>query len=298
MRTIQTIKVPELKTPVRLNVYCESSIDFFKSRKSVKKALKKGEVHLNGKTVHGGTWLKTGDVIEILDLEETPPKPYHLELEVVFEDEDIAIVIKPAGLTVSGNQFKTLFNALPFNLQESKAKDKLSWPLPVHRLDNQTSGLVVIAKSKTARVYLGRLFEKKKIKKAYHALVMGKPYGRSGEIDSQIGGKRAITNFENIQTVPSLKNQYISLIKLFPKTGRTHQLRIHMAGIGTPILGDKLYADKTIKHKGLFLTASELKFKHPVTKKEIHVEVEIPYKFYKRLDNENRRWEKYHSTPD
>jgi len=295
METILQIDIDTLNNPIRLNTYCETEVSFFKSRKSVKKAIKKGEILLNDKVEHGGTWLKSGDKITIVDLELTPPKPYHLKLEVIFEDDYLAIINKPAGLQVSGNQFKTLQNALPGNLSKSSAEDKLAWPLPVHRLDSQTSGLVIVAKTKTTRIELGNLFELQKISKIYHAIVMGKS-DEKGVINLPVDGKTAYTKFDRLKFVRSLQNEWISLLKLYPKTGRTHQLRIHLSEIGTPILGDKLYSNKTLKHKGLFLMASGLEFTHPNTKQVLKFEVLLSPKFEKRLQNEEKRWEKFNSV--
>ena len=289
MKLIESIDITQINDPIRLNTYCETHVTYFKSRKSVKKGIKNGEVRLNDQIVHGGTWLKTGDIISILDLEYTPPKTYNLSLEIVFEDEYLAIINKPAGLTVSGNQFKTLANALSYNLKPSLINDRLPWPLPVHRLDNQTSGLIIVAKTKLARVILGQMFANKTIKKTYHALIMG-TINQNGILATQIEQKEATTVYERIETVKSLKNENISMVRLFPKTGRTHQIRIHLATNGTPILGDKLYSKSTLKHKGLFLTASGLNFNHPISNLPIIIEVPIPNKFTTRLKNEQRRW--------
>lgn len=292
MKIIESHTIKDLQSPIRLNTFCENSIDFFKSRKSVKKAIKKGEVLLNNTPVHGGTWLKVNDCIDIVNLESKPPKLYKKEIQVVYEDNYLAILNKPAGLTVSGNKFKTVFNALSFNIDFSTEKDALEWPLPVHRLDNQTSGLLIIAKTKIARIELGRIFEKKEIFKTYHALVMGK-VSENTQITFPIENKVAITDIEVVKYSKSLMNDYLTLLKVKPQTGRTHQIRIHLSTLGFPILGDKLYAKETIKHKGLFLTATALNFKHPITQEIIDINIPIPTKFDKRMENENRRWEKY-----
>lgn len=299
MKVIKTIPVLELPEPTRLNTYCENYIDFFESRKSVKKMISKGAVKVNNLVVSGGYWLKTGDEISIIDLENTPPKSYHLKIEVIYEDDHLAIVSKPAGLMVSGNQFKTLANSLSYNLTISPLPNRLPWPLPVHRLDSQTSGLVICAKTKTARIALGNLFEKRQIEKTYFALCMGKlndTLKGKGFFDQHINNKQAETQFQVISESRSLKNEWLTLVKLYPKTGRTHQLRIHLSVNNTPILGDKVYAEKTIKQKGLFLTAVGLKFNHPITGKYIEVSTPLPDKFKRRIENEDRRWYKYNKT--
>ncbi len=283
--------INELANAERFNVYCEKHLTIIPSRKGIKKAIKKGELRLNGDVVEGGRWLKEKDIITLVDLELTPPKTYHKKLEVHYEDEDFAIIIKPAGISVSGNQFKTVQNALQHNLRPSVKQDALPWPLPVHRLDNQTSGLLIIAKTKTSRVRLGQAFERKTIHKKYQALVIGKtPY--FGRIQVPIDGKKSVSTYRTIKSLPSLKNDFLSLVELTPETGRTHQLRIHCAHMGHPILGDKLYGktDLILKHKGLFLCATNLCFNHPITNENLEFNISAPNKFETRLLNEARRF--------
>lgn len=264
------------------------------SRKSVKKALVKGAIRLNSNVCEGGRWLKEGDVITVIDLNLKPPKTYRLAIPVIYEDEAIAVIDKPAGISVSGNQFRTVVNALPYNLKPSSEKDYLNWPLPVHRLDNPTSGLLIVAKTKSARIKLGQAFEQQLILKKYHAIVHGEP-PQEGNINNPIEGKLATSNYTKINSVYSLKNKQLSLIELEPQTGRTHQLRIHCSKIGHPILGDVLYGEEgnVLKYKGLFLAAVYLSFKHPTTNNRVEINIPTPAKFIKRLENESRRFNKY-----
>ena len=261
----------------------------------MKKAIIKGELRLNNELCEGGRWLKENDIITIIDLNLTPPKEYQIRIPIIFEDQHIALINKPSGLSVSGNQFKTVQNALAYNLKESTEKDKLNWPLPVHRLDNPTSGLLIIAKTKTARVLLGQDFENKLINKRYRAIVIGNTK-QEGTIEIPIEGKPSKSNYLKIGTVPSLKNDQLTLLELTPQTGRTHQLRIHCSSIGHPILGDKLYGSEgnILKHKGLFLVAVYLQFKHPITNTLLEFSIPTPSNFLKRLENEERRFIKYH----
>lgn len=209
----------------------------------------------------------------------------------------MAIINKPAGITVSGNSFKTIFNALPFNLKESNEPDKLFKPTPVHRLDNQTSGILLIAKTKTAQIELGKQFENKTVQKKYSAIVIGKVLN-NGAIKTPIENKKSETSFELIAVENSLKFKHLTFLKATPKTGRTHQIRIHLASIGHPILGDKLYTNSEILHKGkgLFLAATEIAFLHPKTLVPICFKIEIPNKFNSLLVREKRRWESYHKN--
>lgn len=286
--------VPLLSTPYRFNTFCEEFIDEIPSRKGVKKAINKGELRLNGEISEGGRWLKENDIITVIDLNLTPPKEYQIKIPIIFEDEHLAVINKPSGISVSGNQFKTVQNALAYNLKESTERDKLNWPLPVHRLDNSTSGLLIIAKTKTARVKLGQDFENKLINKKYHAIVTGDTK-QEGFIDTPIENKLSRSNYRKISTSSSLKNKQLTLLELEPKTGRTHQLRIHCSTIGHPILGDKLYGEQgnILKHKGLFLAAISLDFIHPINGLPLKLSIDTPSNFLKRLENEELRFIKY-----
>lgn len=206
----------------------------------------------------------------------------------------MAVINKPAGITVSGNSFKTIFNALPYNLKESTESDALFKPTPVHRLDNQTSGILLIAKTKTAQIELGKQFENKTIQKNYVAIVVGAIF-KNCTVNSPIENKESLTFFETIEVVKSLKFKELTYLKATPKTGRTHQIRIHLASIGHPILGDKLYGDKEMLHKGkgLFLAATDITFLHPKTSEKITFKIAVPNKFNSLLNREKRRWNNY-----
>lgn len=294
---IETHIVPDIIPRERLLDYSVKVIKTLASRNSIKKAIKKGELLLDGEMVAGGTWLQPGQKIELLETKNRPPKAFDFTLEIVFEDTSIAIIIKPAGISVSGNKYKTIQNALISNLQNSKEPDALKWPRPVHRLDYGTSGLLLIAKTASALAWLGRQFEERKIKKTYRALLIGK-LEEDGIVTEQIEGKEAITTYKVISSVRSLYTDWVSLLEVYPETGRTHQIRIHMANLGHPILGDSKYGTKMklLKGKGLFLAAVGISFKHPVSKEWQSVSIEMPEKFTKRLNTEQRRWEKHHMS--
>lgn len=285
--------VPEHSSRQRLSDYCCGIFAALPSRKSVKKAIRAGRLLLNGKQGNTGDWVKPGMQIDLLAPEKTRPD-YELRLEVIHEDQHIALINKPAGIPVSGNQFRTIANTLPFNLKPSSAPDALAAPFPVHRLDSPTSGLLLIAKTGSAHQHLGQAFEQNKIKKIYQAIVTGKP-PESGTIELPIEGKPAYTRYELLQSVPSLKNEQLSLLRLFPSTGRTHQIRIHLAQIGHPIMGDKLYGEpgKIYQGKGLFLCATGLQFSHPKSAELLPFVINPPNKFPLLLQREQRMWERY-----
>ncbi|MCB0649876.1 MAG: RluA family pseudouridine synthase [Saprospiraceae bacterium] len=295
IKTITTHIVPEGITNIRLQDYAKVVFKpFLFSGQGAKKAIKRGNVLVNGAVALTGYWIQPGDIIELRESAETPPKIFELPLEIIYEDEHLAVINKPSGIPVSGNQFKTIRNALLFNLERSKDEDALTWPKPVHRLDAPTSGLLLIARTNLASIALGQQFEAKSIQKKYHAIVIGKTPDH-GHWDSPVNGQSAYTEYKTLESVPSLKNKWISLLELWPKTGRTHQIRIHLSEAGYPIMGDKIYGTegKVMKGKGLFLASTGLMFRHPTFNKKMIIEIEIPYKFRSLLDREKRRWKKY-----
>lgn len=273
---------------------CDYAVNLFpnlQSKNAVKKAIKNNNLLIDNQTCTTGTFVKPGQTVEYRFKNITNIKEFRLKLDVIFEDDYLAVVNKPAGITVSGNAFKTLANALTFNLKKSTNKDALPFPLPVHRLDNQTSGLVIVAKTIKSRIKLGEQFEDKCIKKTYFAVVIGKTQP-TGIINSLVNGKKAISKFELIRTESSLRNGFLSLIKLYPETGRTHQLRIHCEASGFPILGDKIYhGNKPVfKGKGLFLSSTDLTFTHPIYNKILKFNISYPIKFDRVIDRENKRF--------
>lgn len=285
--------VRELEVSQRIGAYIASVFGAeLPSGKSIKKAIKSGVVRVNDEPVSTGYFIKQADRIQLWDLEENLPSPFPMDLNIIFEDEHFAVVFKPAGVAVSGNQFRTMVNALIDQLKPSMQPDALKWGRPVHRLDKATSGLLLIAKTITVLKALGKAFEEKKIIKTYHALVMGETPAQ-GEMNLAVDGRLAVTAFSKVEMVRSLRNGYITLLKLTPQTGRTHQIRIHCARSGFPILGDQLYANGTKSNKGLFLVATGLQLCHPVTGDEVSFEVPLPHKFSAQLKREQRRWSKF-----
>lgn len=208
-------------------------------------------------------------------------KNYGLSVPVVYEDEWLAIVCKPAGLATSGNFFKTLANALPGNLKPSPLKTAYQRPVPVHRLDAATSGLVIVAKEKKIRVLLGQLLADHTIQKTYHAIVKGILNKKEGIWNQNVDGKPAISHFK---TIGISKNEQYTLLQLQPKTGRTHQLRIHCAAAGHAIVGDSLYGTTKGPGKGLMLCATGLSFEHPTTQASVEEIMDLPNKFKKLMN--------------
>ncbi len=291
---IESHTVPPGTPRERLSDYAPRVFSAIPSRKGMKKAIKAGGVLVDGQPGQTGDWVLPGQRIELLPSALSPPKPLELPLEIVYEDEHLAVVNKPAGLSTSGNQYRTVVNALQFNLSPYEAADALPWPRPVHRLDALTSGLLLVGKSHAASISLSRQFAEKTVRKAYQAVVAGKA-PEYGAIREPVDGQEAHTDFLRLRQVHSLKVEWLSLLELYPRTGRTHQLRRHLAGIGCPILGDSLYTkDKPLlKGKGLFLCAVGLEFSHPLDGRPCNFRIGPPDKFKSFLERSEQRWEKF-----
>ena len=288
--------VPDDVVSRRLSDYGQGIFPGLISRAGFEKAIKRGEIYVNEKQGTTGVIVGPGMKIEYWPEEKKSPKIYHTSLDVIYEDEQLAVVYKPGGMVVSGNRFQTLENALPGHLQISKEEDALAAPRPIHRLDALTSGMVIIAKTKSSRIYLGQQMEEKQITKKYKAVVIGKT-PESWSSEQSIDKKKALTNFMKIKSVPSLVSGTLTMIEAEPVTGRTHQIRKHLFQDDYPVLGDKIYAREGIvlKGKGLFLCATALSFSHPVSKEKLDLTIRPPAKFYRFMEGEERRFRKYHT---
>ncbi len=284
--------IPKLKEKTRFNSYVKNHFQVLPSNKSIRKAIESGYFKINGRIAETGTWVRGGELIEFYPPEESEEKVYEIKLDILYEDQYLAVIEKPPGLPVNGHYFRTVEKALPFNLDLNRREGVFFRPRAVHRLDAQTSGLLMVSKEHEAHMVLSQEFERREVKKEYMAITHGLITG-GGEVDLPIEGRPAISQFTPITHVNSLKNGHLSLVKLIPITGRTHQLRIHMAHLGHPIVGDLLHGDNTFRGKGLFLSAVSVTFKHPVTGKETKIEKKMPEKFTSLLKREARRWEKY-----
>jgi len=159
---------------------------------------------VDGEIGHASSWVSEGQKISLVDLENKPPKPLNINLEIIFEDEHIAVINKPAGIEVSGNKYYTIQNALVASIKPSIELDALKWPRPVHRLDMPTSGLLLVAKTATALMNIGQQFEKRLVQKKYLAIVAGNLSG-SGEIKSPIEDQEAQTQYRVVSNCHSLK---------------------------------------------------------------------------------------------
>ncbi len=282
MQIKETHIVPPQEKPIRIQEYGIHIFATITTRSALKKAIKVGSVLVNGNVSLTSTLLQGGETIQLLALEDYHSfKQFELSLSIHYEDEYLAVVEKPAGIVVSGNTFRSIDNALPFNLTKSSLPDVVR-PRPVHRLDYPTTGLLLIGKTSSGISTMNKLFEQKDIHKTYHAITIGS-MDTMGIIQSPVDGKEAISNYSVLQSISSDRFGTLNLVELSPKTGRRHQLRKHLSGIGNPILGDKEYGIDTLilKGKGLYLHASKLEFTHPFSEKTIRIDGTLPRKFTK-----------------
>ena len=282
MQLSETHNVPKLEKAIRFQEYGVGIFNTIPTKSGIKKAIKKELIYIDGSLATTSKYISGEEKIELFQSEKSSIfERLELNLEVLFEDNYLAIVYKPAGILVNGNKFVTIANGLSQNLKKSTQFDAVK-PQPIHRLDYPTSGLLLVGKTSTAIIELGELFKNKEIKKTYFAITIG-TMNTVGLINFLIDEKIAQTKFEVLKTVISERFGSLNFVKLEPKTGRKHQLRKHVSEIGNPILGDKKYflEHKILTGKGLFLHAGSLDFVHPFTKDKISVTKELPKKFTK-----------------
>lgn len=281
LKKTETYIVPPLDKAVRLSDLTRGIFKTITSRKGMKNAIKAGLVKINGDIGYTADYIKGGETIELYQSKIQNNIPaINLKLEVVYEDDYLAIINKPCGIIVSGNKKWTLGNALSNNLKVSTQNDALHRPEPIHRLDYPTSGVLLVGKTTQAVMDLNRLFEDRSIEKTYFAVTI-KAMENNGIIDTPIDNKTAFTEFKIISKLVSPKYDFLNLTELSPHTGRRHQLRIHLSGMGNPILGDQKYGIEglILLGNGLYLHAASLKFIHPFTGKLISVKIPLPKKF-------------------
>lgn len=262
--------------------------------------LKDGLVKIDGKALKPNFKAQVGMVLEITEKEpeELDLVPENIPLDIIYEDEDVAVINKPQGMVVhpsAGHTNGTLVNALLYHMKDLSGINDVIRPGIVHRIDKDTSGLLMIAKNDAVHLFLAEQLKNKTSKRKYLAIVHGTFDHEKGTIDAPIArskanrkmqgidkdGKKAVTHFTVLETFENY-----SLVELQLETGRTHQIRVHMAYIKHPVAGDPLYGPKkTLKGAGQFLHAELLGFQHPTTKKELVFEVEPPQIFKETLEN-------------
>lgn len=280
MKILESHIVPAISQEIRLQEYAVSIFTSIQTRSSLKKAIKKGLILINGQKAQTGDWIEQGQKIDLLKPHSENKKIFKLNFEVLFEDEHIAVIHKPPGFATSGNYFKTIENALPHNLSSSSEIDALPYPLPAHRLDNPTAGILLCAKTKKSLIQLQEDFARKKIQKTYYAIVSGE-IKEDFKLNSLIDEKSSETLVKPIEFY-QIENKDYTLLELNPLTGRTHQLRIHLSDNKTPIIGDTIYGKEEtdfFENKSLYLFAGKISFDHPLSKKLMTFQLQLPKKF-------------------
>ncbi|MCI9246734.1 MAG: RluA family pseudouridine synthase [Clostridia bacterium] len=272
------------------------------SRVTVQRLMEEGDILVNGKRTKPSYLIQTGDevTIQMPEAKETDLKPQEIPLDIIYEDKDIIVVNKAKGMVVHpavGNPDGTLVNAVM-----AHCKGNLSGiggelrPGIVHRLDKDTSGLLIIAKNDKAHLEMSEQIQNRQVKKTYLALVKGivpeneatikMPIGRSTKDRKKMAvtpkGKEAITHFKVLERFEKYTYLEVSI-----ETGRTHQIRVHMAEIGHPVVGDMVYSNgkNEFNIEGQMLHAYRLEFKHPITEKEMCLEASLPEYFTNILLN-------------
>lgn len=273
------------------------------SRSQIQQWLKDGFVTVNGDVVKSNYKVKAADEIEIIRQEPAPltVEAEDIPLEIVYEDDDVVVVNKPQGMVVhpsAGHASGTMVNALLFHIKNLSSINDVIRPGIVHRIDKDTSGLLMVAKNDEAHESLSQQLKDKTVIRRYVALVHGEIPHDKGTIDAPIGrskinrqsqtviegGKPAVTHFTVLENFEDY-----TLIECQLETGRTHQIRVHMQYIKYPIAGDPLYGPrKTLPGQGQYLHAKTLGFVHPKTGEELYFEAELPENFQEILKTLNK----------
>lgn len=294
------LKITEDNVGERIDKYLSNAIEG-KTRSFIQGLIYDKAVIVNGKVIKSNYKLRKGDdiVVKLPEPIELDVKPENIELNIIYEDSDVIVVNKPKGMVVHpapGNYNGTLVNGLLYHCKDLSGINGVIRPGIVHRIDKDTTGILVIAKNDDAHNSLAKQFKDHSIKREYYALVEGKFSKDSGTIDKPLGrnkkdrlkmdivedGRRAVTHYEVLEQY----DKGVSLIKCTLETGRTHQIRVHMASIGHPLVGDLVYGFKKQKFKieGQALHAKTLGFIHPRTGEYIEFTSELPEYFKELLD--------------
>ncbi|NLE84563.1 MAG: RluA family pseudouridine synthase [Chloroflexi bacterium] len=273
------------------------------SRAKIQELIAAGEVSVNGKAVTKASHkLQGGELVSVnvTETAEFTPLGKAIDLNVVYEDEQVLVINKPAGMVVhpgAGNEQETLVNALLHYYPQIAGVGEPARPGIVHRLDKETSGVMIVAKTAGAYNWLVRQFKNRRAIKSYLALVDGKPPTPTGRIETRIGrddkqrqrmavtygdqGRKAETEY---YTVKEYRDH--TLLEVLPLTGRTHQIRVHLAFLGCPVVGDRIYGrrKKSLELSRFFLHASKLKIRLPGNQQETEFSASLPADLQNILD--------------
>jgi len=294
------IKLISEESDIRIDAYISSKLENT-SRSAVQKLITNDNIRVNNKSINKNYKVKLNDEIiinmpapQVLDV-----KAEDIDLDIVYEDNDVAVINKPQGMVVhpaAGHYSGTLVNALMKNVDDLSSINGVLRPGIVHRLDKNTSGLLIIAKNDMSHNFLSECLKEHSINRIYYALVEGVVKNDSGVINASLGrsekdrkkrcvttknSKEAVTNYEVIK-----RFKRYTLVKLKLETGRTHQIRVHMKYIGHSVVGDDVYGkeDKKFGLNGQLLHSKSIGFVHPVTKEYLEFDSELPDYFKKVLE--------------
>ena len=292
------MKIKVNEEGVRIDKYLSVNTDY--SRELISKMIKSGYILVNGEKVKPSYSVELNDEIDIYESFkiESDISGEEIDFKILYEDEDLMVIDKPNGLVVhpgNGNQNHTLVNALIYhnkNLSDIGGEER---PGIVHRIDKDTSGIMLVAKNNKCHELLADDFKNKRVKRTYIALIKGVFPHQSATIDAPIGRdknnrlKMAVTaeNSKNAVTHLKVIKRYkkYTLVSLVLDTGRTHQIRVHMAYIGYPVYNDPIYSGSEATPCGQFLHSSEVDFVHPIKKKHLHFSAPLPKEFQDFIDN-------------
>ena len=292
------IEVENLEKNERIDKYLSSKLDDSFSRAKIQKLIDEELILVNDKVIKSSYKVSNGDVILITDKEEDMSvKPEKMDIDIVYEDDDVMVINKKSGVVVHpapGNYSGTLVNGLMYLSKDLSHVNGEFRPGIVHRIDKDTSGLLIVAKNDKAHRILAEELKEKKIKRKDIALVSGVINHDVGEIDAPIGrdpsdrkkmcvtstnSKDAITHFRVLE-----RYKNASLIECELETGRTHQIRVHMKYINHPVINDPVYGKNNHGEFGQLLHAKEITFTHPTTKEVMTFSCEVPEEFNKILE--------------
>ena len=289
--------IDDEKNLIRLDKYLTSNTDI--SRSKISEMIKEGLVLVNGKQTKSSYILRLNDNIEITGTLkiETNAKAEDIPLDIVYEDDNLMVINKPSGMVAAGHFSGTLVNALLAHTKDLSSKNGDERPGIVHRIDKDTSGLLVVAKNDKTHEALANQLKDKTLSRIYVALVKGRINHDTGTIDAPIGrdpydrkkmcvtdqnSRNAITHFKVLERFANY-----TLLQVKIETGRTHQIRVHLSQIGYPIVGDAVYSNGKNPWgvEGQCLHAKSIRFKHPTTGKEMFIEAKIPEYFQDIIDD-------------